>query len=86
MPKPTSSEFTLKNPNYVHHCKIYWTLPDDYHSMVHWDRICSGAVELFGLPGQRYITDINENDMTWSFACSQDALLFKLKFSEAIIS
>lgn len=84
MPKLTSSEFTLKNPNYTHHCKISWQPPHD--NIVYWNQVCIGAVDLFGLPGQRYLTETNESDMTWSFACSQDALLFKLKFSEAIIS
>ena len=48
----------------------------------HWDKICIEAMELFGLPGGRYITDIGSNSMDWIFRDHQDALLFKLKFSE----
>jgi hypothetical protein len=41
-------------------------------------------METFGLPGNRYITDANVNDMTWWFRTEQDALLMTLKFSEAV--
>jgi hypothetical protein len=50
-----------------------------------WNEICADAVELFGLPGDRYITDISEKSMTWSFRSDQDAVLFRLKFAEALI-
>jgi hypothetical protein len=52
--------------------------------MYYWDTLCGSAIELFGLPGGRYITDISEHSMTWSFRSEKDALLFKLKFSEAV--
>ena len=48
----------------------------------YWDKICIEAMELFGLPGGRYITNIGGNSMDWIFRDQQDALLFKLKFSE----
>ena len=50
----------------------------------HWDKICIEAMELFGLPGGRYITDIGDNSMDWIFQDQQDALLFKLKFGEVV--
>ena len=53
--------------------------------MFYWDNLCAGAVELFGLPGDRYITDISEQSMTWSFRSDQDAVLFRLKFGEAMV-
>jgi hypothetical protein len=52
--------------------------------MFYWDTLCANAVELFGLPGDRYITDLSEQSMTWSFCNKKDALLFKLKFAEAV--
>ena len=56
-----------------------------YHNDIpHWDKICMEAMELFGLPGGRYITDLSDNSMDWIFRDQQDALLFKLKFSEVI--
>lgn len=52
--------------------------------MFYWDNLCAAAVELFGLPGDRYITDICESSMTWSFRSDQDAVLFRLKFGDAV--
>jgi hypothetical protein len=34
------------------------------------------------LPGDRFITDIGPEAMTWAFRDVRDALIFKLKFSE----
>jgi len=52
--------------------------------MFYWCNLCANAVELFGLPGDRYITDISEKSMTWSFRSDHDAVLFRLKFSEVV--
>ena len=49
-----------------------------------WNEICAQGMEMFGLPGNRYITDANVNDMTWWFRDEQDALLMTLKFSEQL--
>lgn len=50
-----------------------------------WNEVTAQACELFGLPGDRYITDISEQSMTWSFRSDQDAVLFRLKFAESIL-
>jgi hypothetical protein len=49
-----------------------------------WNEICAQGMEMFGLPGNRYITDANVTDMTWWFRDEQDALLMTLKFSEQL--
>ena len=49
-----------------------------------WNEICAQGMEMFGLPGGRYITDANVNDMTWYFRDPHDALLMTLKFSEQL--
>lgn len=81
MPKTTSSALILNSPKYPYHCRILWR--DPHTSNIYWDGICLEAVLLFGMPGDRYITDIGTEQMTWSFADQRDALLFKLKFAEA---
>ena len=73
----------MREPEYRHHCTIPWT--DRRNPMFYWDGVCANAVELFGLPGDRYITDISEQAMTWSFRSDQDAVLFRLKFAEAML-
>ena len=50
-----------------------------------WDEICYKTIELFGLPGDRYITDISYKWMDWIFRDAKDALIFNLKFSEVTV-
>ena len=50
-----------------------------------WDEICHYAIEHYGLPGTRYVTDISETRMVWSFRDPRDALMFKLRWSEVAI-
>lgn len=70
----------MKEPNFQYHCTIPWI--EQNNPMYYWDTLCAQAIELFGLPGDRYITDISEHSMTWSFKDSNDQLLFRLKFGE----
>jgi hypothetical protein len=37
-------------------------------------------VETFGLPGDRYVTDISTEHMTWFFRSDRDAVFMKLKY------
>jgi hypothetical protein len=75
---------TLTEIGYDHHVRIWgWhyatkrdlTIPE-------WDEISIYAIERFGLPGDRYITDIGPERMKWSFRDPRDALMFKLRWSE----
>jgi len=50
-----------------------------------WDEVCYKAIDLFGLPGDRYITDISTEWMDWIFKDPKDAIIFKLKFSEVSV-
>jgi hypothetical protein len=43
-----------------------------------WNEALARVVEVFGLPGARYITDVTINNMTFWFHDHRDALLFKL--------
>ena len=70
----------MKDPEYTYPV----TVALYYNDIPHWDKICMEAMELFGLPGGRYITDLSGNSMDWIFQDQQDALLFKLKFGEVV--
>ncbi len=55
----------MRNPKYLYHCTIPWT--DRRNPMFYWDDLCANAVELFGMPGDRYINIlkvIKENGFT----------------------
>lgn len=51
-------------------------------SMPEWDTISIYAIENFGLPGDRYVVDMNMDRMIWNFRDPRDALMFKLRWSE----
>ena len=78
-----SGKTTLQDPEYRYHCTIPWCVPMD--NMYRWNEVTAQAMEIFGLPGDRYITDISERSMTWSFRSDQDAVVFRLKFGEVML-
>ena len=80
--KTISGNITLRDDEYKYPVVIPWTPQLD--TVTAWNEICAQAMEIFGLPGNRYITDANVNDMTWYFRDEQDALLMTLKFSEQL--
>jgi hypothetical protein len=52
------------------------------HVEMPWNEICAQVVEQFGLPGERYITEVGLLEMAFIFRDPKDLLLFKLKWSE----
>jgi hypothetical protein len=73
---------TLRDDDFKYPVVVPWSAQLDTVSA--WNEICAQGMEMFGLPGDRYITDANVNDMTWWFRNEQDALLMTLKFSEQL--
>ena len=71
------SESGLQDPNFPYGACIDWGYRMD--TITAWDDVATWGFEMFGLPGERYITDINVNDMTWWFRSEQDRLVFVLR-------
>lgn len=80
--KTTLRLCTLRDDSYKYPVVVPWSSKLDTVSA--WNEVCARGMEMFGLPGGRYITDANVNDMTWWFRDEQDALLMTLKFSEQL--
>jgi hypothetical protein len=61
-----------------------WASRISWHSKgtMSWNEICAQVVEQFGLPGDRYITEVGLLEMAFIFKDPQDLLIFKLKWSE----
>jgi len=78
----TSRLCILRDDDFKYPVVVPWSAQLDTVSA--WNEICAKGMEMFGLPGDRYITDANVNDMTWWFRNEQDALLMTLKFSEQL--
>ena len=61
-----------------------WSSRIAWHSKgtMSWNEICSRVLEDFGLPGDRYTTEVGLLEMAFIFRDPKDLLLFKLKWSE----
>ena len=67
--------------------RLFWNEindPQDEH--VFWNEILARTVEQFGLPGDRYMTNIDTDWMDWHFRDEQDVLMFMLEHGGLIIS
>lgn len=82
MPTNISDEPTLTDPEFNYPVSVYWAQGAD--TMHYWNEICIASIEMFGCPGDRFITDIGPDKMTWSFRSSHDALIFRLRFGEVV--
>jgi hypothetical protein len=72
----------LKDPEFTHPVRINWG--PNMGTLAEWDAVTVWGLEQFGLPGDRYITDLSADYMAWIFKDPKDALMFKLKFSEVV--
>jgi hypothetical protein len=80
--KDISRTSILRDDEFQYPVVVPWNSQLD--TVTAWNEVCAQGMEMFGLPGDRYITDANVNDMTWWFRNEQDALLMTLKFSEQL--
>lgn len=60
--------------------KVTWCLGQDTDSW--WNRICEWVIEEFGMPGNRYKTELTEDYMIFDFNEAEDAMLMKLTWGE----
>ena len=70
------------DPNFTHGAKIKWGHSANTNRQwdeIQWDEIATWGIETFGLPGDRYITDLNYNHMIWWFRDPRDQTLFVLR-------
>ena len=74
---------TLRETEYCYQVVIPWSSQLD--TVTAWNEVCAQGMEMFGLPGNRYVTEANINNMIWYFRDPQDALIMTLKFSEVLI-
>jgi len=74
----TSGRPILREAGYDCPVTILWGAGAENETQ--WNDISIWCVETFGLPGDRYITDISTEHMTWFFREDKDAVFMKLKF------
>lgn len=56
----------------------------DYHSTIWWNEVCAQVLEVFGLPGDRYMYIPSADFMTFTFKSKRDASLCKILLSEIL--
>jgi hypothetical protein len=66
----------IDNNKFPYTVKISWRLGDDVNR---WDKICADCVESYGLPGDKFITSVSAENMSFYFKDEKDALWFRLK-------
>jgi hypothetical protein len=49
-----------------------------------WNETCANIITHFGLPGDRYITEVSVEHMKFNFKTEQDALMCRLLISECL--
>jgi len=75
--KHTLQAIDDKEP-YPYHVELLWGRV----RKAPWNEMYAQTIELFGLPGDRYIALAHSVTINFYFKIEQDQLLFKLKWSE----
>ena len=57
----------------------------NYDNEYKWNEVCARAIEMFGLPGDRYETHANVHYMDFIFKSNKDALMFAIEHNGVIV-
>jgi excinuclease UvrABC ATPase subunit len=60
------------------------SVPWESQSNVWWNETCANIIEHFGLPGEKYVTKLDEHQMDFIFYDDRDALMCKILVSDLI--
>jgi hypothetical protein len=64
--------------------RIAWS--KEFDNEYKWNEVCAWAVEMFGLPGERFQTHPCINYMDFVFTSNKDALIMALMWNGQIVS
>lgn len=57
----------------------------NYDNEYKWNKVCARAIEMFGLPGDRFETHANVHYMDFVFKSNKDALIFAIEHNGQIV-
>ena len=57
----------------------------NYDNEYRWNDVCARAIEMFGLPGDRFETHANIHYMDFIFKSNKDALMFAIEHNGVIV-
>ena len=63
--------------------RIPWSR--EFDNNYRWNEVCVRAIEMFGLPGDRYATHAYINHMDFIFNSEKDAIMFSIEHNGRII-
>jgi hypothetical protein len=66
------------NREYIHRVKISWTLGQDTEEW--WNEVCAWAIEEFGLPGDKFVSNPQPHYMVFDFKDKEDAAIMALRW------
>jgi hypothetical protein len=58
---------------------------EDGDTILLWNGFLESVIEVFGLPGNRYVTELDANYMDFKFYTEQDRILFLTGWSARIL-
>lgn len=67
--------------NFPHSIKVTWTTEQ---GTIWWNETCAQVLEVFGLPGHRYMYRPHFDYMTFNFASEKDAIMCKILLSDRL--
>jgi len=60
------------------------TVPWKNQSNTWWNETCANILEHFGMPGDKYVTEITADYMHFDFTDDRDALMCRIMISDKI--
>ena len=63
--------------------RIPWSR--NYDNEHRWNEVCARAIEMFGMPGDRFATHANVHHMDFVFKSNKDALMFAIEHNGRIV-
>lgn len=69
------------NKSYPFPIKVNWTTD---HGTIWWNETCAMVLEVFGLPGDRFLYSPHMDYMIFQFATEKDALMCQLLLSDRL--
>jgi len=79
--KKVDPRTTAAKEGYIHTVRLPW---HSHHAMNDWNETCASIIEIFGLPGDRFLTHATTDHMDFMFKSPKDLNLCKILISEKI--
>lgn len=71
----------MNNDNFQHSVTINWT---SEQGTIWWNETCAMVLEVFGLPGDRYVYKPALDNMIFNFRKENDAVMCKIMLSDRL--